>query len=663
MIIHKDLNSLHGIRNPVLTIGSFDGVHCGHRIILQRLNKIAAKHDGESVVITFHPHPRLFLFPGDDSLRLLNTLDEKASLLEKEGVDHLVLVPFNAAFANQTADEYIVEFLIGRFHPACIVVGYDHKFGKGRQGDIDYLKKFSQLYHFEVVEIPKQEVHEVAVSSSKIRKALTAGKVEEAKQLLGSPYELAGVVVKGQQIGKTLGFPTANLAIGDPHKLIPADGVYAVMASHKGALHKGMLYIGNRPTLADNKQQSIEVHLFDFEGDIYGEEVRLFFHAGIRGDRQFSDLEELRQQLVRDQVASLEQLKNVATPSPFPVAVVILNYNGKVWLEKFMEPLLRHTKGKASIVVADNCSTDDSLAFLETYFPEVRIIRLTDNFGFAEGYNRAIAEVKEEYVLLLNSDVQVTPGWLAPLINSLQSDSKIAAVQPKILSYGEPEKFEYAGAAGGWIDQLGYPFCRGRIFQELEKDEGQYDTAAEIFWASGAAFLIKTTLFKEIGGFDGSYFAHLEEIDLCWRLKRAGYKIVYEPKSVVMHVGGGTLGYVSPRKTYLNFRNSLITIFKNKGVLELLWLIPLRLIMDGLAGILFLKEGKIAHISAIIRAHFSFYGRFLTILKRRATEKALIQKKCVGKERKTGILQGSIVWNYYVRGKKYFHSLNIRKHG
>jgi riboflavin kinase/FMN adenylyltransferase len=653
MEIHRDFSRLSTIRNAVITIGSFDGLHSGHQMIIRRLNKLARKHKGESVVITFHPHPRQVLFPDDHSLRLLSTQEEKALLLDKLNVDHLVFVPFTKAFSQQSPDEYIQDFLINQFHPRCIVIGYDHRFGKGRKGDIEYLKKHAEKGGFEVVEIPKQEIEDIAVSSTKIRNALHSGKVYRANQLLQHHYQLSGTVVKGQQIGNELGFPTANISVADPYKLIPADGIYAVRVIHKEQIYGGMLYIGTRPTLEAYNDRNIEVNIFDFSQRIYGEQLTLIFVDRIREDTRFNNLDELREQLKQDKLDSLSTLQKKTTFTS--TAVVILNYNGKSWLEKFLPPLFDHTGPEAKIIVADNCSTDDSTSFLRNNFPEVEIIELERNFGFAEGYNRAIEQIEEPYTLLLNSDVEVSPGWLSPLVELLESDKSIAAVQPRIRSYIDKHLFEYAGAAGGWIDHLGYPFCRGRIFGEVEEDRNQYNQPAEIFWASGAAMLIRTDLFRNMGGFDGSYFAHLEEIDLCWRLKRAGYKLMVQPESLVYHVGGGTLGYLNARKTYLNFRNSLYTLFKNKSTATLLWLIPLRLVLDGLAAGLFLYEGKFKHILAILRAHFHFYKNLPALSRRRKLEKKNIELNRISKGfNDTGMYRKSIVWAFYAGRKKRF---------
>lgn len=348
------------------------------------------------------------------------------------------------------------------------------------------------------------------------------------------------------------------------------------------------------------------------------------------------------------------------------VAVVILNYNGRDLLEQFLPSVLATQYENLKIYLADNGSSDDSLDFVKSTFPSIHCIEMPDNLGFAEGYNVALKQVDAPYYVLLNSDVSVSPNWLSPMVELMESDQQIAAVQPKILMHGHPESFEHAGAAGGFIDRLGYPFCRGRIFMQLEQDKGQYQDVREIFWASGAALLIRSSLYHDFEGLDGDYFAHMEEIDLCWRLKRAGFKIMVQPKAKVFHVGGGTLPPSNPRKTYLNFRNSLITLFKNAPFGRLLWLIPLRLILDGLAGMRFLTEGKLREIGAILKAHFVFYGTLgRTISKRRKTRKRINSYSHADPtnrektENMTGVYPGSIVWAFFMKGKKTFKDLDL----
>lgn len=291
---------------------------------------------------------------------------------------------------------------------------------------------------------------------------------------------------------------------------------------------------------------------------------------------------------------------------PTNLAVVILNWNGKNWLEKFLPDVVRFSQN-ADIYVIDNLSTDDSIDFIERQFPTVKIIRNDKNYGFAGGYNEGLKEIKNEYYCLLNSDVEVTENWINPVMDLFENDASIAAVQPKILSFNNKNYFEFAGAAGGMIDHLGYPYCRGRIFDSLEEDKGQYDDETEIFWASGCCFFIRSKDFWAQNGFDERFFAHQEEIDLCWRLINSGKKIFYTGKSKVYHVGGGTLNKQSAQKTYLNMRNNLSMMVKNLPFPQLIGVISLRLVLDGFAGIYFGLKNGFAHFWAVLRAHFGFY--------------------------------------------------------
>ncbi|RME99328.1 MAG: bifunctional riboflavin kinase/FAD synthetase, partial [Bacteroidetes bacterium] len=517
MRVFNRLDNLPAFRNAVITIGSFDGVHRGHQQLLARINRLAARVAGESVVITFHPHPRQVIYPKDDSLQLLNTIDEKIALFERFGVDNVVVVPFTVAFSQQSADEYIEKFLIAHFHPHTVVIGYDHRFGLNRQGDIHYLRYHGQRLGFRVDEIAPHEVDHMTVSSTKIRNALAKGDVAEAAKWLGYRYELSGTVVKGQRLGTLLGFPTANIQPSDPHKLIPGDGIYAVRGRWQDQKLEGMLYIGTRPSIQEVNQRVIELHIFDFKENIYRETISIEFVDYIRGDKQFASLDELKAQLQRDeeqvqarlQAAPQQLILSAQVPR---LAIVILNYNGREYLEQFLPGVLHTTAVPGvSVVIADNASTDDSLSWLAVQHPELRVIKLAQNLGFAAGYNAALQEVDAEYYVLLNSDIEVAAGWWQPCLQALDGDPGLAAVQPKVRSYHRKDYFEYAGAAGGWLDYLGYPFCRGRIFATTEADEGQYDDPQEIFWASGAALFIRAELFHQIGGFDVDYFAHAEE--------------------------------------------------------------------------------------------------------------------------------------------------------
>jgi GT2 family glycosyltransferase len=321
-------------------------------------------------------------------------------------------------------------------------------------------------------------------------------------------------------------------------------------------------------------------------------------------------------------------------------AVVVLNWNGKDWLGKFLPTLVRYC-AEATVFVADNGSEDDSKSFLAQEFPAVKVIANKENLGFAGGYNKALKQIDSEYLVLINSDIEVTEGWLSPVINLMDSDKNISACQPKLLDYNNRSKFEYAGASGGFIDNLGYPFCRGRIFDDLEQDKGQYNNAIEVFWATGACICLRTDAFWEVGGFDEDFFAHQEEIDLCWRLKNKGYTIMVQPKSVVYHVGGGTLNSGSPFKTHLNFRNNLKMLFKNLPLPSLFMVIPMRLLLDGLAAFTFLNKPKgIHHLFAIIKAHFTFYFAIPGLIAKR--QKITQKNNLVGKMRKSILVKSKL---------------------
>ncbi len=328
------------------------------------------------------------------------------------------------------------------------------------------------------------------------------------------------------------------------------------------------------------------------------------------------------------------------------IAVVILNFNGRDLIRKFLPSVIRYSPG-ADIIVADNGSTDDSIHVLETEFTDAKIIRIPENLGFCGGYNRALQHVETKYVVILNSDVEVTEGWLQPLQEILDRDDTVAAVQPKILSYDTKNRFEYAGAGGGLIDTLGYPFCRGRIFDHIEDDHGQYDDEREIFWASGACMMIRSEVFRQFGGFDESFFAHMEEIDLCWRAQRGGWRVMYTGLSKVYHLGAGTLRYNDPRKTYLNFRNGLITIYKHFDPAELIYKFPLRVVLDWIAAIVFLIKGSVGACGSVLRAHMHFM-RDLQIHRRK---RQAIRDAHPTYPRRV-IHPRLIILDYYLRGNK-----------
>jgi GT2 family glycosyltransferase len=334
------------------------------------------------------------------------------------------------------------------------------------------------------------------------------------------------------------------------------------------------------------------------------------------------------------------------------VAVVILNFNGRDYLASFLPSVLASTYSNLQIIVADNASTDDSIALLEANFPTIQILQHPTNEGFAGGYNWALAAVCADYYVLLNSDVAVTPGWLEPIIQLMESNHVIGACQPKLLSQKAPDFFEYAGAGGGWIDSFGYPFSRGRIFDVCEKDEGQYDTTEPIFWASGAAMFIRSVLFHQLGGFDASFFAHQEEIDLCWRMQMAGFQVWACPDSVVYHVGAGTLPR-GGRKVFLNFRNNLLMLGKNLPWREKIWKMPLRFGLDAISAWKGLFSGDINFFLAIFKAHGEVIGRWL--LPKKQGRPALQPMKSL-----QGVYSGLVVWQYFVKHRHHFREI-IRK--
>jgi len=335
------------------------------------------------------------------------------------------------------------------------------------------------------------------------------------------------------------------------------------------------------------------------------------------------------------------------------VAVVILNYNGKKFLETFLPNVIENTDdAMAEIVVADNASTDGSVEFMRESFPQIRLIDNGFNGGFATGYNLALRQIEADYYVLLNSDIEVTPHWIEPIVELMDADPQIAACQPKILSYHDKGKFEYAGASGGFIDRYGYPFCRGRVFQHLEEDHGQYDDTCEVFWATGACLFLRADLYLEYGGLDDTFFAHMEEIDFCWRMKNLGYKVFCCPQSKVYHIGGGTLPKSSSRKTFLNFRNNLSLLYKNLPSNRVFWVIVYRIMLDWIAAFKFLCGGGLADFWAVVRAHFAFYGRVPALRKvRKSTTHHSVSQMYLR----------NIVFDNFLRGKQLYSDLDPEK--
>lgn len=330
------------------------------------------------------------------------------------------------------------------------------------------------------------------------------------------------------------------------------------------------------------------------------------------------------------------------------IAVVILNWNGSKMLERFLPSVTSHTSGDAEVVVADNGSTDDSLEFLASHYPNLRVVAFDKNYGFAEGYNKALREIDADYYVLLNDDVEVTENWWQPVVEMMDREESIAVAQPKLLMYDQRDTFEYAGGAGGFIDKFGYPFCRGRMFDTLEQDHGQYDNPCDLFWATGAALFVKATVWRQLGGLDGDFFAHMEEIDFCWRVKNAGYRVVYCPASTVYHVGGGTLPKSNPFKTQLNFRNNLSMLYKNLPQQRKAWVLAVRMLLDWVASFKFLLGGSKEEFKAVYRAH-ALFRAWKPQLREKRAKQVPHEVDCV--------YQGHLLLDYYLKKKKRFSDL------
>jgi len=329
-------------------------------------------------------------------------------------------------------------------------------------------------------------------------------------------------------------------------------------------------------------------------------------------------------------------------------AIVILNWNGEGFLKQFLPGVIQNSQSEATVFVADNASTDNSIAYLQSLGDAVKIIQLDQNYGFTGGYNKALKQIQADYFVLLNSDVQVTNGWIKPIIDLLDSRNEVGICQPKIKAFHHPTEFEYAGASGGYIDWMGYPFCRGRLFNSLEVDNGQYNDRQEVFWATGACMFIRSELYNELGGLDENFFAHMEEIDLCWRAQLLGKKVMVVPQAEVYHVGGGTLPKNNPRKTFYNFRNNLMMLYKNLPSSKLFGVIVLRLLLDGVAGIKFMLQGDFKDTLAVIKAHFAFYGSLLSSKLKRTQSNV---------NNLTTIYPKSILWAYFIKGIKNYNQL------
>ncbi len=660
-VIYYGQDPLPEFVNPVLTVGTFDGLHLAHSKIIEQVCDSAKEISGTSILISFYPHPRTVLDPGDQAVSLLNSIDERIERLSKTSLNYLVLVHFDYTFAQLLPEEYLENFIIANFHPQKIIAGYDHRFGKDGQGNCNLLKQYASKGLFQFEEIHAQYVQDAKLSSTQIRNWILHKNIKKANQFLGYPYQIEGKVIPGDKLGRTIGYPTANIEISDASKLIPPNGIYAAVTEIDGQIYEGMLYIGTNETLKTNTSYSVEIHLFNFNMEIYGRTIWIKLIDFIRDDRKFDQIETLKDQLHQDELLSKKSLlSNSIYSFPFrePIyAIVILNYNGFQFLKEYLPSIIKYNPKEVPIYIIDNYSTDSSCVYIEHHFPEIKLIRLKKNYGFASGYNKGLAQIDADYYILLNSDVEVHHDWISPLIKESKKDPNILVAQPKIISLKEQNKFEYAGAAGGYIDFLGYPFCKGRIIDYIEEDHLQYEERDEIFWASGAAMLIKATAFKALGGFDGDYFAHQEEIDLCWRIKRIGGNIVYVPGSVVYHLGGGTLDYDNPRKTYLNFRNNLFTIFKNSGYLQLLYIIPIRLVLDILIALSYLLKGKLNIFYKIIQAYIVAIINTLYLIQKKQYSDKLIRSLNYSSFNEKGLLQASIFMQFYFSGNRKFSQI------
>ncbi|MBK9643160.1 MAG: riboflavin biosynthesis protein RibF [Saprospiraceae bacterium] len=656
-VIYLQRDPLPKFTNAVVTIGAFDGFHEGHRDIVDQVCAQAKLVGGESVLITFDPHPRQILDQDPANLYLLNSLEEKVFLLGETNLDYLVIVPFTFGFSQMVAEEYIEDFLIKQFSPHTLIIGFDHRFGMNSLGDIQLMHSYADNHSFKLIEIAKKEDEQIKISSTQIREAIQLNDFAKATRLLGRPYMVMGKVVQGQHLGTQIGYPTANLELPEKVKLIPNSGIYAAIAQINNISYDALLYIGSRPTIGEQLQQSIEIHLKNFHGDLYGQQILVEVVEFIRPDRKFENLDQLTDQIKDDDRKITDilfgyHLTEAGLKRSPKVAVVVLNYNGEKYLREYLPDLFKHLPNYAKLYVIDNASSDDSVLFLQHNYPEVKRIILKKNYGYAEGYNKGLAQIESDYFILVNSDVKVNEEWIGPLLSRMKADPNNMACQPKILSVSDPGSFEYAGAAGGLIDLLGYTFSRGRMLSLVEKDESQYESAKKIFWSSGAAMMVNAKMFKALGGFDGDYFAHQEEIDLCWRIQRAGGNIWYEPKSRIYHLGGGTLEYTNPRKIFLNFRNNLSTIFKNVPYIYLFILLPFRLMIDFLISIKYLLSGQFILFFKVIEAYVISILSTLYLMHKKDHYNSMIEKAKIGPTQFAGLLRGSLFLHYYLFGNK-----------
>lgn len=652
--IHYGLDDLPAFRNAVITIGTYDGVHHGHRAILRQVINKAKELNGESILMTFDPHPREVVFPQDQSLRLLTTLSEKEKLVADCGIDHLVVVPFTVEFSQINPYDYTEKIIIEKLGAQHVIIGYDHRFGLNREGNIDLLQAYADKGKFGLTQIPEQEIDDLKVSSTQVRQHLQNGKIKLANRILKHPFVLSGPIKKGLKIASGLGYPTANIDITHPLKLIPKHGTYAVHCILRDQSYDGMLYIGRSTTLHDGSRISAEVNIFHhFDEDFYDETLEIHLLDYIREDQHFDSKGELIANIEWDKVESQNYFINQNLDKQLSIAV--LNWNGRQHLEEYLPSLYRSYSEPFDLVVIDNGSTDDSVAWLRENHPIVKIIELDQNYGFAGGYNEGIKQIHTPYIALVNSDIRGTDYWADPLMKRMLADDQIGALQPAIGSDLEKDKYEYAGAAGGYIDALGLPYCRGRIMDTVEP-LGTYTDYQECFWATGCAIVLRRDAYQLLGGLDEDFFAHMEEIDLCWRMKRLGYQIGVDPASTVYHLGGGTLDYQSPRKRFLNFRNNWWMMMKNEPTSKLLWLIPVRGVLDSIFGFADLLKGKVTIIS-VIKGHLAAWRGLSSVRQKRKTMSYLIKRK-KARYNASGQSAQWLPLSYMLRGQRTYDKMH-----
>lgn len=655
MNVHRNLKDLPDFNNAVIAIGAMDGLHFGHRTIITELCRLAKKKKGESVLMIFHPHPRKVVFPNDDSLKLITTLDEKISLLEKTELDHLVIAPFTIEFSQIDPRVYVEDVLIKQLKAKHVIVGYDHRFGLNRGGDISLLREYEKEGYFEITEIEKQQIDDLHISSTKIREHIESGKLELANKLLVEPYFLSGKIEKGLGIAKDLGYPTANISFAKKDKVLPPNGSYAARCKIDGKLYDGMLYIGFSESLKQNAPLSAEMNLFHlFEEDLYGNEIQIWPIKFLRKDQKFRNKAELLFNISADKIEAQHILAE--KKDDFSKAVVaILNYNGQKLLEEYLPSIIANVSKDVRIVVIDNASTDHSITFLEQNYRQIKLIKLNSNKGFAGGYNEGLKQLNCQYGILINSDIRFANDWITGAVSYMDEHPNVFALQPKIRSDKQKDFFEYAGAAGGLLDILAYPMSMGRIFDAVERDEGQYDGIHEIFWASGACTIVRMHDFALAGGFDADFFAHQEEIDLCWRMKRLGRSVVAMNTDFVYHLGGGTLDYQNTRKNYLNFRNNYWMILKNEqGVLKIGIVLILRILLDLVFAFKLLFTFKPnAFVSTLAGIGSGVIGIFKTGKKRRQMA-YLLNRFANEQMNKKGRVNAIAPISYYILSKKKF---------